>query len=90
MAESASDLKKRLHSFGLSDAAIEAVWPQWWSDAADESKSARTELRFGVARRLGIDPSSLIQEDGQPRFLWSSQARFKNLAGETSLEREGI
>jgi hypothetical protein len=90
MTESASDLKKRLNSFGLSDAAIEAVWPQWWSEAAEESTSARTELRFGVARRLGMDPSSLIEEDAQPRFLWSSQARFKNLAGESELEREGI
>lgn len=90
MTESASDLKKRLNSFGLSDAAIRAVWPQWWSDAADESTSARTELRFGVARRLGIDPSSLIEDDAEPRFLWPSQARFKNLAGESATEREGI
>lgn len=90
MTESASELKKRLNSFGLSDAAIDAVWPQWWSDAAEESASARTELRFGVARRLGIDPSSLVEESSQPRFLWPSQARFKNLAGESDLEREGI
>jgi IrrE N-terminal-like domain len=90
MTDSASDLRKRLNEFGLSDAAIEAVWPQWWSDAAEESTSARTELRFGVARRLGIDPSSLVDKDASPRFLWSSQARFKNLAGESKLEREGI
>lgn len=90
MTESASDLKRRLNAFGLSDAAIEAVWPRWWSEAADESMSARTELRFGVARRLGIDPSSLVEEKTKPRFLWTSQARFKNLAGETDLEREGI
>jgi hypothetical protein len=90
MTETALELKERLHSFGLSDAAIEAVWPRWWSESAEESASARAELRFGVARRLGIDPSSLIVEEQVPRFLWPSQARFKNLAGESDLEKDGI
>lgn len=90
MTESASELRKRLNSFGLSEAAVEAVWPRWWSEDAEGSASARAELRFGVARRLGIDPSSLLEEREQLRFLWPSQARFKNLAGESELEREGI
>jgi hypothetical protein len=88
--ESAAELKDRLHSFGLSDAAIEAVWPRWWSESAEVSASARAELRFGVARRLGIDPSSLLDAQETPQFLWPSQARFKNLAGESELEKEGI
>jgi hypothetical protein len=90
MTETAFELKERLHSFGLSDAAIEAVWPRWWSESAEESASARAELRFGVARRLGMDPSSLMEETDTPQFMWPSQARFKNLAGETEVEKEGI
>jgi hypothetical protein len=87
---SASDLRQRLHTLGLSDSVIEAAWPRWWSEGADESASARAELRFGVARRLGMDPSSLLDDRDEPRFLWSSQARFKHLAGESDIERAGI
>jgi hypothetical protein len=90
MTENASELKRRLNTFGLSDAAIEAAWPRWWSEEAEDSTSARAELRFGVARRLGMDPASLLEERNEPRFLFPSQARFKNLAGESELEREGI
>jgi hypothetical protein len=87
---SASDFRQRLHTLGLSDSVIEAVWPRWWSEGADESASARAELRFGVARRLGMDPSSLLDDRDEPRFLWPSQARFKHLSGESDTERAGI
>jgi hypothetical protein len=87
---SAADLKQRLHTLGLSDSVIEAVWPRWWSEGADESVSARAELRFGIARRLGMDPSSLLDDRDEPRFLWPTQARFKHLANESDTERAGI
>jgi len=86
----AADLRQRLHTLGLSDSVIEAVWPRWWSEGADESVSARAELRFGVARRLGMDPGSLLDDRDEPRFLWPTQARFKHLANETDTERAGI
>ena len=79
----------RLKGLGLADTAIEAVWPSWWSAEADSSTSARTELRFGVARRLGLDPSSLFGDEA-PRFLWTAEARFKHLSTEGNLERAGI
>jgi hypothetical protein len=34
-------------------------------------------MRFTIARRLGLAPSSLI--DGPPRFVWKDETRFKNL-----------
>lgn len=46
-------------------------------------------MRFGVARRLGLDPSSLFGDE-QPRFLWTEEARFKHLSTEGDLERAGI
>lgn len=88
--ENAEDLKLRLRGLGLSDSAISAAWPRWWSEAAEASASARAELRFGVARRLGLDPHSLLQDRDEPRFLWREEARFKHLSGETELERAGI
>lgn len=75
---------------GLANAAIDAVWPSWWSAEADDSVSARAELRFGVARRLGLDPESLLDDREQPRFLWREEARFKHLSAADQLERAGI
>jgi hypothetical protein len=88
--ENAEDLKLRLRGLGLSDSAISAAWPRWWSEGAEASASARAELRFGVARRLGLDPHSLLEGRDEPRFLWREEARFKHLSGETELERAGI
>ncbi len=90
MISEAGQLKRRLKALGLTDPAIEAAWPEWWSDAADPSPSARLELRFSVARKLGLDPRSLVDEDGIPRFVWRDEARFKHLSGESELERAAI
>lgn len=74
-------VRKQLRDSGLTARAIDAVWPEWWSAEAEDSLSATTELRYTLARRLGIAPSSLF--DGPPRFVWKDEARFKNL-GTTS------
>src|SRR5262245_20956025 len=83
-------LKKRLKAIGLSPSVIQAAWPDWWSDAADPSPSAKLELRFSVARKLGLDAHSLLDEEGIPRFVWRDEARFKHLAGESDLERAAM
>jgi hypothetical protein len=83
-------LKQQLKHLGLSDAAIDAAWPDWWSDSADPSPSARLELRFSLARKLGLDARSLVDEEGVPRFIWRDEARFKNLSGESDSERAAI
>jgi len=82
--------RTRLKRVGLSDSAINAAWPDWWSDDADPSSSARLELRFSVARKLGLDARSVLDEEGVPRFIWKDEARFKHLSGETDLERAAI
>lgn len=84
------ELRTRLRRLGLSNAALTAAWPRWWSSEANASLSAQTELAFTVARRLGLDPRSLIEEGEEPRFLWRAEARFKRISDETELEREGI
>jgi hypothetical protein len=82
-------LKRRLTALGLSDAAIEAAWPKWWTDDAQNSPSATLELYFSIARKLGIDPRSLYEGES-PRFVWQEQARFKHLTTETLQERAAI
>lgn len=86
----AERFRGRLTTIGLSDPAINAAWPEWWSDDADHSSSARLELRFSVARKLGLDARSVLDEDGVPRFIWKDEARFKHLSGESDLERAAI
>lgn len=90
MDNNAARLRERLKSLGLSDPAIDAAWPTWWSQDADASTSARVELRFSVARKLGLDPRSLLEDDARPQFIWQNEARFKHLSGEGLLERAAI
>jgi hypothetical protein len=83
-------LKQRLRRVGLSDSIIDAAWPEWWSQAADASVSAQAELRFSLARKLGLDPHSLLDDDAEPRFIWRDEAQFKHFSGKNQLERAAI
>lgn len=73
----AKSLRAELRAAGLSSAAVEAAWPEWWSDEAESSASARTELRLAVARNLGLAPTALVGE--RVDFVWRDRARFKHL-----------
>lgn len=87
MTEQAADFRRRLiRRTGLSDSAITAAWPDWWSDAAEASPAAQAELRFSLARKLGLDPRSLLGEE-EPRFIWNDSARFKGFSGDANAER---
>ncbi len=77
MIGDAESLRAELRAAGLSRAAVEAAWPEWWSDQAEASVSARTELRLAVARNLGLAPKALIGE--RVDFVWRDRARFKHL-----------
>ena len=88
MANDANKLRSSLHNLGFGDSAIEAAWPGWWTDDAVSSPSANAELRFSLARKLGLDPRSLT-EDGEPRFVWR-EAKFKRLTGETDFEKSAL
>lgn len=90
MPSKAQQFRARLaQTTGLSGSAISAAWPEWWSDAADASASAQAELRFSVARKLGLDPRSLLDE-GVPKFIWDDSAKYKNFSGDAQRERPAI
>jgi Zn-dependent peptidase ImmA (M78 family) len=80
------ELVQELRRAGLSTDAINAAWPRWWSDNAANSPSAQAELRFTLARRLGIAPKPLA-ESNKVEFVWRDHARFKHLRGESEVER---
>jgi len=83
-------LRRRLKGIGLSDPAIEAAWPTWWSTAAEASPSAIADLRFSLARKLGLDPRSLLDDSEAPKFVWRDEARFKHLSTEDEEELAAI
>jgi hypothetical protein len=84
----ANKLRRKLKQSGLSDRIIEAVWPDWWSAEANKSVSARTELCFAVARKLGLSPTSLLDE--RVEFVWRDRARFKHVTAETAAEQGAL
>jgi hypothetical protein len=81
-------LRKRLKEAGLSDPLIDAAWPAWWSDDALSSQSAKAELRFAIARKLGLSPKSLFHDEVE--FVWKDDARFKHLSNETDEEKAAL
>ncbi len=81
-------LRKRLKEAGLSDPLIDAAWPSWWSDEAFSSTSAKAELRFAIARKLGLSPKSLFHDEVE--FVWKDEARFKHLSSETELQKAAL
>lgn len=64
------------------------AWPSWWSDEAESSPSACAELRFTLARKLGLDARALIEGD-EPRFVWRT-ATFKAITATGEAERDAI
>ncbi len=78
-------LFKRLRDSGLSDAAIKAAWPTWWTDDASDDRSAQADLRFALSRRLGVAPEPLLGD--RVEFVWHDEARFKSLGHDGDIER---
>ena len=85
MVLSDRQLRRELQEAGIANAAINAVWPEWWSTEANASLSATAELTYTVARRLGLSPRALF--DGSPQFLWHDSTKFKNLGTTTDQEQ---
>ncbi len=78
MPANSEKIEKKLKQLGLSKEVIKAGWPDWWSEEAEFSPSALNDLRFSLSRKLGLSPSSLFDE-GEPKFMWPGQAKFKGL-----------
>lgn len=87
MTGEADNLRRKLRDAGLTRKWIDAAWPEWWDESAGESASARAELRFALARRLGLSPKALIGE--RVEFVWRDHTKFKHLSAETE-EQQAI
>ena len=72
MANDKNSLIDQLRRAGISRAAIDAAWPAWWTEEAESSPSGRAELRFALARRLGLEAKPLLGE--RVEFIWNDEA----------------
>ncbi|WP_336944351.1 ImmA/IrrE family metallo-endopeptidase [Sphingomonas panni] len=88
MADDKKSLIDSLRKAGLSAAAITAAWPSWWTEEAEESPSGRAELRFALARRLGLEPRPLLGE--RVEFVWNDEAKFKHLNAQDEAQRAAL
>jgi len=88
MALSPKELRVELRRAGIANAAVDAVWPQWWSSDAESSLSATAELTFTVARRLGLSPKDLL--DGEAKFVWRDETKYKRLTAAASGEEAAL
>lgn len=81
-------LTDELRRAGISKATIDAAWPSWWDGALAASPSGRAELRFALARRLGLRSQPLLGE--RVEFVWNDEARFKHLTAEDEAARAAM
>lgn len=88
MTLSPKELRVELQRAGIANAAVDAVWPQWWSADAESSLSATAELTFTVARRLGLSPEDLL--DGEAKFVWRDETKYKRLTAKASNEEAAV
>ncbi|WP_202966776.1 hypothetical protein [Sphingopyxis sp. C-1] len=88
MAGDKNSLISLLRRVGISRSAIDAAWPSWWTEEADSSLSGRAELRFALARRLGLEPQPLLGE--RVEFVWNDEARFKHLSTQDEGQRAAL
>lgn len=79
MASSPDRLVARLLDLGLSQELVDASMPDWWTPDEATSTSARTLVSLLLARRLSLDPQTLL-DDGVPLgFLHSGPIKFKHM-----------
>lgn len=83
-----AQLRQELRRVGLSAGSIEAAWPQWWSEDAVGSPAAEAELRFSLARKLGLSASSLLRDE--PTFVFRGHSSFKRASMKDQIEELSI
>ncbi|WP_197033166.1 ImmA/IrrE family metallo-endopeptidase [Thiomonas sp. FB-Cd] len=78
MATSANLIVERLVEVGFAQDFVRASLPDWW-DPTDNSSSAKTLVSLLLAKRLSLDPESLL-DDGVPvGFLYTGVPKFKHM-----------
>lgn len=75
----ADNLTQRLMDVGLSRDLVNAAIPDWWTIDEQQSTSARAMVSLLLARRLSLDPESLLDDKVPVGFLHSGPVKFKHM-----------
>lgn len=75
----ADTLVQRLMDVGLSKDLVDAAIPDWWTVEEQNSTSARAMVSLLLARRLSLDPESLLDDNVPVGFLHSGPIKFKHM-----------
>lgn len=79
MANNADRLVHRLLDIGLSQEVVDLSLPEWWVAEDYESPSARAMVSLLLARRLNLDPSTLLDDEVSVGFLHTGVSKFKHM-----------
>jgi hypothetical protein len=79
MASNSDRLVNRLLDIGLSKEMVDMCLPEWWVSEDYESPSARTLASLLLARRLSIDPTTLLDDEAPVGFLHTGVSKFKHM-----------
>lgn len=79
MATSPDRLVERLLEAGLARELVDASVPDWWGPQERDSSSARTIVSLLLARRLSLDPETLLDDNVPIGFLHTGTAKFKHM-----------
>lgn len=79
MATNTDKLISRLLETGLSEKLVDVSMPEWWAAEDYESPSARALASLMLARRLSIDPATLLDDNVPVGFLHTGPTKFKHM-----------
>ena len=83
------ELYRRLETAGISRTFVKkSALPSWWSDSLATSPDALAEAAIVLARRLGVDPNSIVSDAGPVTFRPLPNVKFKAAKGSTRGESE--
>lgn len=90
MATQPNILTKRLLDLGLSEELVDASIPDWWQTAEQGSPSARALVSMLLARRLSIDPETLLDDAVPVGFLHTGPTKFKHMRLADGVRRDAL
>lgn len=64
---------------GLSQELVSAALPDWWTQDESASSSAKTMVSLLLARRLSLDPETLLDDNVPVGFLHTGPTKFKHM-----------
>ena len=71
-------LYQRLLNVGLPKSYVKRQGlPDWWCEEYEQSEGAIVTAAAHISKRFNLDFQSLLNEQGQPRFVSTSQPKYK-------------